>query len=79
MFDDQSESFVSGDFTDELGEDFFGFKELGLDKEFGMISLSVRFHEESADKRSPYVSSKVVCVLLSILSARAIKMQCKQN
>jgi transcriptional activator SPT7 len=24
-----------------LGEDFFGFKELGLDKEFGMISLSV--------------------------------------
>jgi transcriptional activator SPT7 len=32
---------VSGDFTEELGEDFFGFKELGLDKEFGMISLSV--------------------------------------
>jgi len=41
MFDDQNESFVSGDFSDELGEDFFGFRELGLDKEFDMISLSV--------------------------------------
>src|SRR5204863_4496349 len=41
IFDDQSESFVSGDFSEELGEDFFGFRELGLDKEFDMISLSV--------------------------------------
>ena len=41
IFDDQNESFVSGDFSEELGEDFFGFRELGLDKEFDMISLSV--------------------------------------
>lgn len=30
-----------GNFTEELGEDFFGLRELGLDKEFGMSSLSI--------------------------------------
>lgn len=32
----------SGSFGEDLGEDFFGFKELGLDKEFGLESLAVR-------------------------------------
>lgn len=40
-FDDNSEQFTTGDFTSELGDDFFGFKELGLDKEFKMLTLSV--------------------------------------
>lgn len=40
-FDDNSEQFTTGDFTNELGDDFFGFKELGLDKEFNMLSSSV--------------------------------------
>ncbi|OBA21292.1 hypothetical protein METBIDRAFT_78302 [Metschnikowia bicuspidata var. bicuspidata NRRL YB-4993] len=40
-FDDNSEQFTTGDFTSELGDDFFGFKELGLDKEFNMLSSSV--------------------------------------
>jgi len=31
----------SGNFTSDLGEDFFGFKELGIDKEFGLASLQV--------------------------------------
>ena len=35
-FNDGSEQFVGGDFAEELGEDFFGFKALGLDSEFGM-------------------------------------------
>lgn len=43
-FNDGSEQFVGGDFAEELGEDFFGFKELGLDAEFGMASLSVPLH-----------------------------------
>ena len=43
-FNDGSEQFVGGDFAEELGEDFFGFKELGLDAEFGMGSLSVPLH-----------------------------------
>ncbi len=43
-FNDGSEQFVGGDFAGELGEDFFGFKELGLDVEFGMGSLSVPLH-----------------------------------
>lgn len=30
-FNDDSEQFVGGDFAEELGEDFFGFKELGID------------------------------------------------
>lgn len=40
-FEDNSEQFTTGDFTSELGDDFFGFKELGLDKEFKMLSSSV--------------------------------------
>ncbi|KHJ34113.1 putative bromodomain-containing protein [Erysiphe necator] len=43
-FKDGSEQFVGGDFAEELGEDFFGFKALGLDSEFGLSSLSVPLH-----------------------------------
>jgi transcriptional activator SPT7 len=43
-FNDGSEQFVSGDFAEEMNEDFFGFRELGLDKEFSMDNLSVPFH-----------------------------------
>lgn len=41
---DSGEQYTSGDFADDLGEDFFGFKELGLDKEFGLVNLSVPLH-----------------------------------
>lgn len=43
-FNDGSEQFVGGDFAEDLDEDFFGFKELGLDKEFGLSTLSVPLH-----------------------------------
>lgn len=43
-FNDGSEQFVGGDFAEELGEDFFGFKALGLDAEFGLASMSVPLH-----------------------------------
>ncbi|MCJ1311393.1 Transcriptional activator spt7 [Agyrium rufum] len=43
-FHDGSEQFVGGDFAEDLDEDFFGFKELGLDKEFGLASLTVPLH-----------------------------------
>ena len=43
-FNDGSEQFVAGDFAEDIGEDFLGFKELGLDKEFGLPSLSVPLH-----------------------------------
>lgn len=43
-FRDGSDQFVGGDFAEELGEDFFGFKALGLDSEFGMSSLAVPLH-----------------------------------
>ncbi|KAH7099858.1 hypothetical protein BKA62DRAFT_831355 [Auriculariales sp. MPI-PUGE-AT-0066] len=40
--DAEGEDFVFGNFGDELGgEDFFGFKAMGLDKELGLQSLSV--------------------------------------
>lgn len=40
-FDDNSEQFMTGDFSNDLGDDFFGFKELGLEKEFKMLSNSI--------------------------------------
>lgn len=43
-FNDGSEQFVSGDFADDFGEDFFGFRELGLDKELGLASMAVPLH-----------------------------------
>lgn len=43
-FNDGSEQFVGGDFADELGEDFFGFRELGLEDELGLDNLAVPFH-----------------------------------
>ncbi|KAL9029848.1 MAG: hypothetical protein Q9196_001960 [Gyalolechia fulgens] len=41
---DGSDQFVSGDFAADYGEDFFGFRELGLDKELGLASLAVPLH-----------------------------------
>ncbi|KAF2758110.1 hypothetical protein EJ05DRAFT_493039 [Pseudovirgaria hyperparasitica] len=43
-FNDGSEQFVSGDFAEDFGEDYFGFRELGLDQEFGLAQLSVPLH-----------------------------------
>lgn len=44
QFNDDSEQFVNGDFSDEIGEDFFGFRELGLDKEFGLLTSNIPLH-----------------------------------
>ena len=43
-FNDGSEQFVGGDFAEDLDEDFFGFRELGLAEELGLESLSVPLH-----------------------------------
>lgn len=43
-FNDGNENFVGGNFAEDIDEDFFGFRELGLDKEFGMPGLSVPLH-----------------------------------
>ncbi|KAK3843798.1 MAG: hypothetical protein J3R72DRAFT_366499, partial [Linnemannia gamsii] len=44
-FQENDEAFTNGNFigggADELGEDFFGFRELGLDREFGVAKLSI--------------------------------------
>ncbi|GME67883.1 unnamed protein product [Ambrosiozyma monospora] len=44
QFTDDSEQFLNGDFSEEIGEDFFGFKELGLDREFGLLTSSIPLH-----------------------------------
>ncbi|EME40265.1 hypothetical protein DOTSEDRAFT_138064 [Dothistroma septosporum NZE10] len=43
-FNDGSDQFVGGDFAEDLNEDFFGFRELGLADEFGLENLSVPLH-----------------------------------
>ncbi|KAK5108651.1 hypothetical protein LTR62_008142 [Meristemomyces frigidus] len=43
-FQDGSEQFVGGDFAEDLDEDFFGFRELGLAAEFGLENMSVPLH-----------------------------------
>jgi len=74
IFDEQNESFVSGDFTDELDEDFFGFRELGLDKELGLISLSVSWILNFLlTKRFHYDCCKGECELQSTLQQMEAK------
>ncbi|WWD15998.1 hypothetical protein CI109_100422 [Kwoniella shandongensis] len=41
MFADNGEMLLDGNFADELGEDFLGLRDLGIDKEFGLSSLTV--------------------------------------
>ncbi|KAK3321581.1 hypothetical protein B0H66DRAFT_175339 [Apodospora peruviana] len=53
-FNDGSEQFVGGDFAEELGDDFFGFKELGLDRELGLDTLSVPLHLLQSRVRNSY-------------------------
>ncbi|CDK26293.1 unnamed protein product [Kuraishia capsulata CBS 1993] len=43
-FNESSDQFLTGDFSNEIGEDFFGFKELGLDKEFGLLTSTIPLH-----------------------------------
>ncbi|KAG7191908.1 Transcriptional activator spt7 [Scheffersomyces spartinae] len=69
-FDDNSDLFVTGDFLNEIGDDFFGLKELGLDKEYELMSSSMplymlhtRLHNSfsnnnNANRRSKYEDLK---------------------
>ncbi|WVQ98831.1 hypothetical protein IAU59_005962 [Kwoniella sp. CBS 9459] len=41
MFANNGEMLTDGNFADELGEDFLGLRDLGIDKEFGLSSLTV--------------------------------------
>ena len=66
MFNDGSEQFVGGDFADEIGDDFFGFKELGLDKEFGLSSMSVPLHLLQTRIRGPAESQTYVSLLQKV-------------
>ncbi|KAI1385888.1 uncharacterized protein F4822DRAFT_438357 [Hypoxylon trugodes] len=52
-FDEDSEQFIGGDFAEDLGEDFFGFKELGLAGEMGGM-LSVPLHLLQSRVRNQY-------------------------
>lgn len=52
-FKDGADTFVSGDFADDLGEDFFGFRALGLDGELGG-ALAVPFHLLQSRVRNQY-------------------------
>lgn len=58
-FKDGSEQFVSGDFAEEIGEDFFGFRSLGLEKELGLDTLAVPLHLLQSRVRSQYQQSQV--------------------
>lgn len=53
-FNDGSEQFVGGDFAEDLGEDFFGFRALGLDKELGLDMVSVPLHLLQSRVRNIY-------------------------
>ncbi|ORY58830.1 uncharacterized protein BCR38DRAFT_489182 [Pseudomassariella vexata] len=58
-FNDGSDQFVGGDFAEELGEDFFGFRELGLAGEMGGM-LSVPLHLLQTRVRNQYQSQAQV-------------------
>ncbi|KKA30986.1 hypothetical protein TD95_002940 [Thielaviopsis punctulata] len=53
-FNDGSDQFISGDFAEDLGEDFFGFRDLGLDKDLGLDMISVPLHLLQSRMRNQY-------------------------
>lgn len=77
-FNDGSEQFVGGDFAEDIGEDFFGFKELGLDREFGLTFsvplhlLQNRVHNAYARQDNRYVeqSLELVSIILIVIAIR---------
>lgn len=79
-FNDGSEQFVGGDFAEDIGEDFFGFKELGLDREFGLTFsvplhlLQNRVHNAYARQDNRYVEQDVK-VVITVLIVVAIRPQ----
>lgn len=75
-FNDGSEQFVGGDFAEDLDEDFFGFKELGLDKEFGLASLSVPLHLLQNRMHNAYQAqnTRYVTLILAILSLHSVSL-----
>lgn len=66
-FNDGSEQFVGGDFAEDIGEDFFGFRELGLAKEFG-LSFSVPLHLLQNRMHNHYAAQNTKYVYLPQLS-----------
>ncbi|SPO04470.1 related to transcription regulator SPT7 [Cephalotrichum gorgonifer] len=66
-FKDGSEQFVSGDFAEEIGEDFFGFRSLGLESELGLDTLSVPLHLLQSRVRRQFQQSQVPGVTLADL------------
>lgn len=66
-FNDGSEQFVGGDFAEDIGEDFFGFKELGLDREFG-LTFSVPLHLLQNRVHNAYARQDNRCVNRRIFS-----------
>ncbi|KAL9130923.1 MAG: hypothetical protein Q9217_001026 [Psora testacea] len=76
-FNDDSEQFVSGDFAEELGDDFFGFKELGLDLEFGDSSMSVPLHllQKSMFNANQAQNQRLVAIFLAwIIPYQEVKL-----
>lgn len=66
---DGSDQFVSGDFAMDMGEDFFGFRELGLDTELGLASLSVPLHLLQNRMHSAHQSQNPRYTASSLLSS----------
>lgn len=60
QFADNSEQFVLGQFSSELGDDYFGFKDLGLDKELGVANIAIPFHllQQRVNHNGPRVLAK---------------------
>lgn len=80
-FTDGSDQFVGGDFAGDIDEDFFGFKELGLDRELGLESLSVPFHLLQNRMHSAYQSqhAKYVSALPNYPSPSPISVFFRTN
>lgn len=59
-FEDNSEQFLTGDFSSNLGDDFFGFRELGLDKEFDLLTTSIPVNLLHSRLHNLYTSSGTI-------------------
>lgn len=67
-FHDGSQQFVGGDFAEDIDEDFFGFRELGLADELGLASLSVPLHLLQNRVHNAYSGGSQTAIVISGLA-----------
>lgn len=60
-FFQSEDAFINGALGEDIGEDFFGFKDLGLDKELNLERINVSAYVQKQVYQYPFLNSMPLC------------------